>query len=1237
MTSMQPGITTVPPSRSRFIRSEAGFAIMVALGLMAFIFLLLVILSTLTQVELATTKTRGDMVAARENALYGLHVALGELQKHTGPDRRITATASIFANNAAAVEQPHWVGVWDSEAWDPDNPATLPNANTLFRRWLVSVPLGDDPESQALPGAIAIDNNWVQMVGSGTLGATALNQDYVYAGKASLDDEGYYAFWVGDEGVKARFNQPELADYYTSLPAQSFALAAPERWRIEAVDNDANPNTASPFATYFDPTHPRLADITSEAEVGLMAAGQASQELWSTAFRERFHDLSLSSVGLLTNARDGGLKQDLSLAFEMDENLFDGHVDFAAGSGGPLSLYTTNNPDGQPVKHLWFHESLDDAVPDGMGHYKGPTWHLLRDYYNLYREVTTPTTTPTLAARISLPLPERLSNNLSIPKLYDNGQDVYNSGQSSRTGGGKPLLRPRTLKVAPVVARVQLVLSVRAVPIDQSTIVHPTPDPGNQYYMLQMILDPIVTLYNPYTVNIWFQGVTVHVGNVISALQWELNGDKSNLLTLEEIFYVSHPEFIPTSPAWNQHIKRGIAKMFIGKEDGITMAPGELLVYSPGNDSPEALDADVDAEPGWPASGGFFVNTLDPDPRIRDPNWDSSDSYKKDYKGHELDGGITGILIGAGSDQISFDFEIGGVTPRIVSTFSAFSAQSQMIVDAYLVAPGSYPDRFETDQTFVADQLQHYTRLRSTLSFGEDTLTDNIGRRPENGTYTFSGLSGDKQTLAQIDMRLKTEDDTTRPYPMFGLSSMSAFTTNPQSAAGTDYGVINPPYAVVRKPLLDVTDSELTQFDVDYFRGFWGPTREFSSSATSFVAGTDIPKAPLVSLGQLQHLDTAIYGYEPSHAIGNAFASPWISLNAIERGDRANIDISFLSNNALWDGYYFSTITPQDAAVFSPNVRTIGQVVDQFTGENLPVGVTATVPLPNPRLEYLSGSPTALRDAILENNGSIRSDAHRKSAAHLGVKGAFNVNSTSEEAWKTLFSSLGSGRLAQLNDSGNFVNGASTIDNRISRFSTPLGDPEDKWEGYSALTDREIADLARETVDQVRQRGPFFSMAQFVNRQISADPVLAKAGALQTAINNAGINDDSRNIIEFEITGNYIEDIAATVPTDTGAAGFLTQADLLSQLAPFLSVRSDTFTIRAYGETIDPLTGQPTARAWCEAIVQRVPDYLEPGTDAADAAPYDQNGNPALNSAVNQAFGRQYKVIAFHWLNEDEV
>jgi hypothetical protein len=96
----------------------------------------------------------------------------------------------------------------------------------------------------------------------------------------------------------------------------------------------------------------------------------------------------------------------------------------------------------------------------------------------------------------------------------------------------------------------------------------------------------------------------------------------------------------------------------------------------------------------------------------------------------------------------------------------------------------------------------------------------------------------------------------------------------------------------------------------------------------------------------------------------------------------------------------------------------------------------------------------------------------------------------------------------------------------------------------------------------------------------------------------------------------------------TGIPGWLTQADMLQVIGPSIATRSDTFKIRAYGETLDA-AGNVVAKAWCEAIVQRLPGYV------------DSTNEPSVRStnlsATNTTFGRKFNVVSFRWLSSNEI
>jgi len=171
-------------------------------------------------------------------------------------------------------------------------------------------------------------------------------------------------------------------------------------------------------------------------------------------------------------------------------------------------------------------------------------------------------------------------------------------------------------------------------------------------------------------------------------------------------------------------------------------------------------------------------------------------------------------------------------------------------------------------------------------------------------------------------------------------------------------------------------------------------------------------------------------------------------------------------------------------------------------------------------------------------------------------------------------------------------------------------------QGMITLDADKVTALAAQIVALVRARhaasGPFRSLAEFLS---PAPDTLDAAGGqislLEKAIADAAINVDAAgNPIEF-------------------SSQFLTQGDIMTALAPVLFPRSDTFVIRTYGEAVNPTTAASEGKAWCEAIVQRTPDYFDPTQDATVVP-------PDLNLA-NQTYGRRFKVVSFRWLTRSDL
>jgi hypothetical protein len=277
------------------------------------------------------------------------------------------------------------------------------------------------------------------------------------------------------------------------------------------------------------------------------------------------------------------------------------------------------------------------------------------------------------------------------------------------------------------------------------------------------------------------------------------------------------------------------------------------------------------------------------------------------------------------------------------------------------------------------------------------------------------------------------------------------------------------------------------------------------------------------------------------------------------------------------------------------------------------------------------------------------------------IRGPFNVNSTSVQAWKAVLAAMNKSEVATLWARTAGLETKSATGVPITAMSLPNGganpgpavdaskidgEKSNDWNGYRELTETELENLAVKIVAEVRERGPFLSMSEFVNRQVGPSGPLTLSGALEAAIAKAEING-KQNATSADSFLNQVPITAADVSDTTlynyktpeattgnpaaGAPGWVNQGDLLRILEPGATVRGDTFVIRSYGEAQDA-NGKITARAYAEAVVQRMPDYVDP----VDRPSLNAYNDPAA-AAANKTFGRRINILSFRWLSPDEI
>jgi hypothetical protein len=393
--------------------------------------------------------------------------------------------------------------------------------------------------------------------------------------------------------------------------------------------------------------------------------------------------------------------------------------------------------------------------------------------------------------------------------------------------------------------------------------------------------------------------------------------------------------------------------------------------------------------------------------------------------------------------------------------------------------------------------------------------------------------------------------------------------------------------------------------------------------------------------------------------------SPPAAPSSLESAGYDALDHSYLANWRLWDGWYCSTFNNYNGVFFTEK-RDLKQVAEQFFGGRASLLNSRYSPWPAD-----GTSPKAAADLLAGRGGNANADGFRKAAAFQMLRGAFNVNSTSKEAWKAQLAGLDGETLAAIvatdANASRFQlepGAISAAANYIARQRLPNGLPAGRpgqgearlalWQGGIELSDGDIDALAAGIVREVKRRGPFLSLAEFINRRLDGKTNdLSLKGAIQAAIEDAPgrgdlklradspsaqlVGDFSKVLQTADIqAANYPNPLAAQGSTADGAIGAIDQLGVLTQIGPMLSARSDTFRVRCYGDTVDR-NGRVLSRAFAEAVVQRVPDYLLAGNQPGGNNAWEGGPGASTLNPVNERFGRRYQVVSFRWLSPEEI
>ena len=1423
-------------------KSRYGFSLILSLTVMAMLVLSLVVIASFIAVESRLANHSHQLARARLNAVAALKLALGHLQQEAGPDQRSTARADITQPGvaAASLRNPMWTGVWrtdfpdvppawlvsgrhDAESVSSSQSTTLGPAaeavstynrlsdprlttdypSTTLTPWgTTDYTMKDNfvpPRKDIAPSDYSIPDEWaVTLIGLGsatpvtqTLGIPSKPSGLVTLARVPLpgtangdgttsDVSGSYAYWIGDEGIKARINLTDSRMQAAPTVDQILALRSPNTVAYGLIPG---------LGTLSKPED--LQKIQRTSQLGLLSGFTTTTADYANTDKRLFHDVTFSAAGVLADSAHGGLKRDLSVAFEMSDEQFANSEfgssrfenkdasgfkqTFFAAAIHNLNGYQADEPvEGVEKRMPVLSDNANNkyfAAPvfnrsNGLGGtLRGPTWWALRDYHRLYKQIGWGSalgtadrsigSNPTLIARSFYPNvtaghPEgggAPSDNNSLRNRLYGYSDVFNGEAASANpnasdyADGKLVPRPLNCAVSPYVSRVQLVFSVNKEEVVRSTLERVW-DPSRRRWIwverttrsvtLWLNLTPVVSIHNPYNVALQFRRMT-QTGDQSVAISFS-DMSKWNFV-VRNYANPSSPNSIPLSKFFSMQAADSTEadsfKVYLPKD--VVIAPGETRVFScpPGN---EKWAQAVQLTNTYSSTGGFFDDAAD---------W-----------------GFGSASVFNLSNAIGMQINPSGGNFRMRHGLTCWPndelKNNGNSVDLFFKSSeqAEVVHKNISDTTFTSLKPGAYGAPTGEKFFADYSYI--------NDKFFPDGSPAEPSIISVIEIAAKTADSTTpdlasaataSPFPTYTHSNLLAASSRPDGAgryppdhplAGSAIDGAAPSYELkILTPdswdnLIELVPRTAAQ-ELDPNAptiGYNGYSRKTGDGTKAIL--TEVPLVQPTSLAQYTHANFGVRDQAPLFSIGNSFATTLVPTEKAwhNYSGWTEYDQTYLLNAALWDGYFLSSIAPQmitggttplaprisnletksipyaDSLTGAPTNEQPGDTGlspnTQLTKESVVTAfVNGTAPLDNPRFALITPAGD-------ENCQEKLLSDHRRSASVLLNTGAFNVNSTSVEAWKSF---LGSTRKMAMLDG----NSQLPVNAPFPRTLSPTGAIKAEgnmtdsraWTGFSDLTDEKIVALAQAIVDenklrfQVRTRTewdqgattppaarlfrgltkattPYLSLSEFINRFLSPliESDTGRCGALQAAIfradqtYNTGLSDR----LISSLPGVALTTASVSTPTSSwsfapkniemitqggtsrthtalGAPGNLLQSDLLQSLGPALATRSDTFTIRCYGDA-NVLEGQP-AKAWIEATVQRLPEFIDatnvPETGASAPRPMlisvdrDQKLDPLLYdppipaslsrfiTPVNHALGRRFKVISIRWLNSDDI
>lgn len=1186
-----------------------GFALIASLTIMVLLVMITVGMLVLSTSETKSSEQSKYKLEAQANARVALMIALSEAQEALGPDRRISSYATILDENEETqeidgVDNARLLGVWDSWGtwlnadYQKGNGDTLVIRDTyekgrekMFRRWLVS---GDEAETFdyefAKSGNLDSDDA-ITLVGAGTV---ADQQDYVRATLIEVEGSGKIAWWVGGNNQAADVlaygeDAPKSPDV-AELNSGDYGVHA-----LDEIDGFENlPTDENELQKVLSPNQLELASV-DRLDV-----------------TEKYFDVTQGSAAVVADVRWGGLKKDLNLLFELNS------------LPSKFQRDSSRAPGPRPMSN-----DLRDESPV-LANREFSSFEQMREFYRSYKNSGT---TP-------------VSWNSKAPYTKNYLSHAGDYGHAAEFG----------YRRMPVVAKYYSIYSTLSSKVSNS-----------ENYNHDLVFSTVMVLWNPYNVPL-----EVPDGDLLTytlpykILPSEYSGYKNgNPLNGNWIRLSQGNSIYSMGQDWAVPISSG------SPGNPIRFEPGQFRIFSKKGLGYGNSNAATALTPGYDPSGAFGQRLRVYSNKPKDASrWGVAIRLAPEWNGD-------GTSYWWGGNPGAFGNLIWNKERSQVKTMGTMYDWTAEDYDrAEISGTGDLgnkvpPAEFDASRVEQEPFCVVGMTLKSSYFTGYgEVYPDMPDYRSKNWLQGLNSVSMQKMSINYDDSKLR---DMQRLDSGYVLQFGDVTSVNDVSklfnidAATQTLSSIGPDELVYAAPTLEVPTAPVTSI-----AGFAG------MRLTPGWFQTPPDQAQAHAGGRVFDNTEAYVAGVPGIGIGNSFAQPTIpaidiykyhdvsknnpSSNAWGSGVEVTDSLCFsdywdhalLVNDGLWDSWFTSSMTDATRPSAS-SAKNLKDTVEDFLKHD--------TELPYKGYQYWKNSET---NVVLDISKTLSDEGYKTVSSILKSNSAFNVNSTSVDAWLALFSGLQQRDVVFRDSSGALQNIDRPSEGIIlSRFATAISDQEAEdprlgeevpgvgraWTGVRHIGDTQLRKLAEECVKQVKLRGPFLNMSDFINRRLSPG-VPGLSGALQAAIDYDDESPDSSSINYRYKQGNdmikrdsplsaaYPNQMAAAGSRFTGAPGYVVQSDLLRPLGNALTVRDDTLVIRAYGESVDS-AGKVMSRAWCEATVQRTPHYVDPSNAPEEPMTMlDSSGNPSLNTAIsdtNRRLGRRLQIISFRWLNADEI